>query len=263
MEKTKSLELLNRQIENSEPVKAEKRFSPNFKKWKRDTEVIIEKIFGQESRHLSDFAGINYSLSFTTNRTPDYEYQQKFVKGIENATQVLHSMIDEINEFGLDGDLRSEKIDTISIIENICDRFHLVARQLRSRHSNRQTLEIEDEYDVQDLFHSLLHLHFDDIRPEEWTPSYAGGSSRIDFLLKQEQIIVEIKKTRKTLLAREVGDQLIIDAKRYQSHPDCKYLICFIYDPEGRIGNPRGLENDLTERTDTFGTIAIVSPKGR
>ena len=28
---------------------------------------------------------------------------------------------------------------------------------------------------------------FDDIRPEEYTPSYAGGSSRIDFLLKDEK----------------------------------------------------------------------------
>jgi hypothetical protein len=24
----------------------------------------------------------------------------------------------------------------------------------------------------QDLLHTILKLHFDDIRPEEWTPSY-------------------------------------------------------------------------------------------
>jgi hypothetical protein len=29
-----------------------------------------------------------------------------------------------------------------------------------------------------------LISRFDDIRPEEYTPSYAGGSSRIDFLLE-------------------------------------------------------------------------------
>ena len=56
------------------------------------------------------------------------------------------------------------------------------------------TLDVQDEYDVQDLFHALLHIHFEDIRPEEWAPSFAGASSRMDFLLKQEQIIIEIKK---------------------------------------------------------------------
>ena len=57
----------------------------------------------------------------------------------------------------------------------ICTRFHLVARQLRKRHDDRSTLDISDEYDVQDLLHSLLCLFFDDIRSEEGTPSYAGS----------------------------------------------------------------------------------------
>ncbi|MEI6002257.1 hypothetical protein H3V53_35580 [Paraburkholderia bengalensis] len=35
-----------------------------------------------------------------------------------------------------------------------------------------------DEYDVQDLLHGVLHLEFDDIRPEEWCPSYAGTGTR-------------------------------------------------------------------------------------
>lgn len=45
-------------------------------------------------------------------------------------------------------------------------------------------LFLEDEYDVQDLPHALLLLYFDDVRAEEWTPSYAGKSARMDFLLK-------------------------------------------------------------------------------
>lgn len=34
------------------------------------------------------------------------------------------------------------------------------------------------------------------MRPEKWTPSYAGACSRMDFLLKREQIGLEAKKTR-------------------------------------------------------------------
>ena len=32
-------------------------------------------------------------------------------------------------------------------------------------------LSVTDEYDVQDLFHAILLLHFDDVRAEEVTPS--------------------------------------------------------------------------------------------
>jgi hypothetical protein len=247
MEKERSIELLRKQIVKADPLKREERFSANFKKWKRDTEVLIEKTFGNSSRHLKDFSGIRYSLSIFTNLTPDSSFQEKYWEGIDESKEILNSMIDEINEFGLENESISNNLDSLSIIENLCNRFHLVARQLRSRHHDWNTLEIEDEYDVQDLFHSLLHLHFDDVRAEEWTPSYAGGSSRIDFLLKREQIIVEIKKTRKTLSAKDIGDQLIIDTKRYKAHPDYKCLFCFVYDPEGRIENPSGLESDLTE----------------
>jgi hypothetical protein len=142
---------------------------------------------------------------------------------------------------------RSSPIDPISNTEKLIAKFHAVTRQLRDRYDGRPSLDVNDEYDVQDLFHALLRIFFDDIRPEEWTPSYAGGSSRMDFLLKSEKIVVETKKTRAKLGAKEIGEQLATDILRYRSHPDCKTLICFIYDPEERISNPRGLEQDLSQ----------------
>jgi DNA-directed RNA polymerase subunit N (RpoN/RPB10) len=156
----------------------------------------------------------------------------------------------------------SEIIDFFGLVEKLCSRFHLIAKQMQVRHAERNSLIIEDEYDVQDLLHALLHIYFEDIRSEEWTPSYAGGSSRVDFLLKDEKIVVEIKKTRVTLKARHVGEQLIIDSQRYKAHPDCKKLLCFVYDPEGFISNPRGLENDLNAKTDDFEIKVLIVPKG-
>jgi hypothetical protein len=82
------------------------------------------------------------------------------------------------------------KPDTMFALRLLAQRFHQIARQLRHRYNQRPTLEVEDEYDVQDLLYSLLRLHFDDIRPEEWTPSYAGKSARMDFLLKIEQVVI-------------------------------------------------------------------------
>jgi hypothetical protein len=122
-------------------------------------------------------------------------------------------------------------------------------------------LEVDDEYDVQELLHALLVLEFDDVRPEEWTPSYAGGSSRMDFRLKKERIVVEVKRTRPTLTARGVRDQLLIDIGCYQAHPDCDLLFCFVYDPDGRISNPRGFENDLSNSSSGLAVHVLVRPR--
>lgn len=152
---------------------------------------------------------------------------------------------------------QQEEVKVDDVLERIFVRFHKVARQLRDRYNNKPTLEIEDEYDVQDLLHALLQLYFDDIRAEEWTPSYAGKCARVDFLLKNEKVVIEVKKTRKGLSEKEIGDQLIIDVDRYKVHPDCKKLVCFVYDPEGRIGNPNGLMSDLNKQHDGFATVYI------
>lgn len=80
-------------------------------------------------------------------------------------------------------------------------------------------------------------------------------------MLKKEKIVIEIKKTRKGLQDKQVGEQLIVDIDRYKSHPDCKNLLCFVYDPDERITNPRGIENDLTKTTDGLNVITIVTQK--
>lgn len=155
----------------------------------------------------------------------------------------------------------SNEIPYKTAVTLLTSKFGKIVRQLRSRYDNRSTIEIEDEYDMQDLFHALLFLFFDDIRPEEWTPSYGGGSSRMDFLLKNEKVAVELKKTRKGLNAKELGKQLIDDIAKYNKHPDVNKLICFVYDPEYRIANPKGIESDLSETREDFEVEVIIEPK--
>jgi hypothetical protein len=143
---------------------------------------------------------------------------------------------------------------------NVLNNFHKVARQLNRRYSNRPTIKINDEYDVQDLLHSLLRLHFGDIRVEEWTPSYAGKCSRMDFIIKDLGVIIEVKKTRKGLEDKQLGDQLIIDKERYKNYPDCNLLIYFVYDPEYLITNPKGLIKDLSSSNSELSVEVIVNP---
>lgn len=141
------------------------------------------------------------------------------------------------------------EIDYDSIITQIFNRFNTVANQLKRRYDGRDTIEISDEYDVQDLLQALLKLHFDDVRAEEATPSYAGGASRIDFFLKDREVAIEVKMARKTLKDKVIGEQLLIDIARYKEHPNCKTLYCFVYDPNYLIHNPTGLEKDLNKKS--------------
>jgi len=147
------------------------------------------------------------------------------------------------------------------LIENIFLRFHSIVGEINKRHENRSTFPIDDEYDVQDLLRVLLKNHFDDVRTEEETPSYAGASGRIDILLKREKIGIEVKMTRKGLRDKTLGEQLIKAIVRYQHHPDCEFLYCFVYDPEMKLANPTGLERDLTKRHDGLPVKVLIIPK--
>lgn len=259
MKKEQTIEKLTHQlkyIDNFQQVY----LTDDFYQWKRDTEITIEHIFGSDKRHLTDFKEINFIAKYAS-RSENYTSDGISQDGLKQARAVLRSMIEEVKNHWDELIDHKPVITSLEIIENICDKFHLLVRQLKIRHDNRNSLEINDEYDVQDLFHALLMLYFDDIRDEEWTPSYAGRASRTDFLLKKEQTIVELKKTRKGLAAKEIGEQLIIDIQRYQSHPNCKTLVCFVYDPEGIIKNPRGIENDLTKVTDGLTVKVFIRPK--
>ena len=145
---------------------------------------------------------------------------------------------------------------------HLLSRFHKVARKIRHRHDGRPTLEINDEYDVQGLLKGLLQIYFDDVRPEDPSPSSAGGSSRIDFVLKLSGILLEVKMTNERLRDKKLGEELAIDIARYRSYPDCKDLVIFIYDKDDFIANKHALKGDL-ERLSVpeFKVTVVINPE--
>jgi hypothetical protein len=146
----------------------------------------------------------------------------------------------------------------LDLIERIVRRLPDLLVVLRNRQRQRPPFVIEDEYDLQDLLHGLLKLHFDDVRVEDFAPERAGGRSRIDFVLKNERLVIEAKMTRVGLAAKELGEELIIDMERYRSHPDCAALLAIVYDPDQRIVNVRTLEADLGGTRDGLVVRVVV-----
>ncbi len=270
LSKSKAKELLQKSLDAIVDLQQSSYGSDQFTKWKRDTEVAIERIFPADSRHLSDFKSIKYvfSSSYAVGRIgdkpkPPRDTRPDYMYGLKQAKAILESMIGEVETYWDDEipDITEDKPDVLGAIELICSQFHIIARQLRQRHNARPTLDIEDEYDVQDLLHALLKIFFDDVREEDPSPNHAGAASRVDLVLKKEQIVIEVKKTRANLRDKQIGEQLIIDIERYKSHPNCKLLYCFVYDPDGYIKNPKGIENDLRRSGEPFPVEVFIAPK--
>lgn len=213
--------------------------------WIARAKKLLEDSYGKNSDYYNDF-----------NDTKKISWSSNYQSLVSHYKPLFDAAREDLANCAIVQTNTTESSELEWII-NILERFPAFCRQLRERHDGRTTLVINDEYDVQDLVHALLTLHFDDIREEEASPSCAGSSSRQDFLLKKERIVIEVKKTRKSLGARKIGEELIIDMARYRAHPDCDMLICFVYDPDGWVKNPKGLISDL-EQGDTEGKTKVV-----
>jgi hypothetical protein len=193
----------------------------------------------------------------------EYEYWHSFSPDpyigvvLRAKTAILtarsHSLIIKIKEDsgynrGQAHALQEPKI--MVLLSNIFSTFPRAVNALKDRQKNRLPFLIENEYDVQDLVYAMLLPHIKDIRREEAAPSFAGRAARIDFLLKDEKIVLETKMPRPGLGPKEIRSQLIEDMVSYRSN-NYKLFIAFVYDPLRKIENPDGVKNDLEREMST------------
>lgn len=188
---------------------------------------------------------------------------------VQRSTSEKARAVARLARLLLDGDLATQesvgdisfadgRIDAVKTVLTVAERMLLVERSLGRRHSQRSTIEIKDEYDTQDLLRSLLVIFFDDVREEAATPEYAGGSTRIDFVLPDFKVAIEVKKTRGSMTQKSLADELIIDRDRYATDTRVGHLICLVFDHDGRLANPRGLESDLSRESSASGLAVTV-----
>lgn len=230
--------------------------SPEFKVWHDKAKRFVYHQYGSDSPEYENFLKLRFTLGVSTLGTPDYSYIEKCKRDLTAAKGIFQNYLSELLE---DYAENNEVFDSEKEIERIFTRFKKIVVQLTRRHDQRETLIIKDEYDVQDLLHSLLKLYFDDVRDEEPIPSYAGASSRTDFYIPEIKTFIEVKKTRSGLKDKELRDQLIIDIEQYQKHPGCDKIYCFVYDPDSFISNPTGIKNDLEEKHTGLVRVFIES----
>lgn len=157
--------------------------------------------------------------------------------------------------------LSTPTLHTPSEVEDVLQR--LVAGLPRAmypleiRRKDSPSLNFNTEYDIQDLLHAMMRPWIADIRAEEYTPSYAGTSKRMDFLLPRYRQVLELKYVRNRKHARKIGDELTIDIAHYGAHAGCDRLWCIVYDPNGHIENPASLRDLEGECKNANGTVTV------
>ena len=150
--------------------------------------------------------------------------------------------------------------DPLDLVRKVCTKFHAVVRQLRLRQDNRATLDVQDEQDVHDLLYALLRYEFDEVAQAEWPAGRPAAALRAMSLLPRHRLAVLAKMTKSGLGPREIAEQVTADAAAFPAAGH-QTLFCFVYDPEGRIGNPRGLEAELTRVSDAQIVEVFIAPK--
>ena len=83
--KTRAVKRLKKSLGEIPDLEKLKKWSPEFMKWARNTEVAIGRAFGENSRHVTEFRDISYSLAAFTTGTPEYEFQRAYRHAPEPA----------------------------------------------------------------------------------------------------------------------------------------------------------------------------------
>ncbi|MGH4012204.1 MAG: hypothetical protein ACRDTH_29265 [Pseudonocardiaceae bacterium] len=138
-----------------------------------------------------------------------------------------------------------DKPDTDELVLRALNSVSVSCRHLRDRRHGRPPFVVENEYDVQDLTEAALRAVFSDVRREDSTPTRVDGHNRVDFVIPSINALVECKYVRNKGDVRTVRDQLRVDIESYSTHPNCRKLFAYVYDPDKRIADPERFCNEL------------------
>lgn len=233
------------------------KFDSDFKQWHNKAKRFLHTQFGEESFEYREFLKIEFAPSLVWPSTPESEFNDRCRKDLIITKGIFNDYLRDLQDRATN--VSNTIIDKTEYLCRIFTHFRKIVVELSRRHDGRETLRIQDEYDVQDLLRALLSLYFDDVRPEEWTPSYAGSSLRIDFLIPEIEAVIEVKKTRPTMTDKTLSEELIVDIEKYQAHPTCKKIYCFVYDPDMILHYPAAIRNDLEQKHQGLVRVFIES----
>ncbi|WP_262713093.1 PD-(D/E)XK nuclease domain-containing protein [Subsaximicrobium wynnwilliamsii] len=78
------------------------------------------------------------------------------------------------------------------------DNFPEAIKQIKSRRKGKDAFQFKDEYDVQDVLYVMLKPVFPNMKAEDPVPKVGATSTKIDLILRQEKILIEVKMIKES-----------------------------------------------------------------
>jgi len=233
MTKEQKINKLSELITSGEELKNGSYDNSELEGWKERVRLALSKLFPFDANHTKKFDKyfMKVCLPGVVGENITLLHEKQFKKNLGNAVAFLKVRLEEVIEYG-------EQFETTNFLKkvlDICDRFPDSLRTFKKRRRNKESYEIKDEYDIQDIFEAYLSLFFDDIKTEDPMPRVGDSSSTIDFLLADCGIGIELKTTIAGKEKKHLKEDLIKDMTDYRAHPGIKQLVFFIYDPDKKV----------------------------
>lgn len=137
-----------------------------------------------------------------------------------------------------------------------------IQKIIQNRRKGHPEFLIKDEYDVQDILYVIIKSFFPNMRDEDPIPKVGGKSTKIDLILREENILIEVKMIKeKDSNETHFIEQLKVDFESYHECVWLKKLFCFVYDPFKKtrdISNFNDLNGKRTKGKHNYDVEVIV-----
>lgn len=153
-------------------------------------------------------------------------------------------------------------LDQSSILESIVCMLQNFSNAIKkittNRYNKKVGIEINQEYDVQDILFSYFKFYFNDAVRENPLKKRAGYNSIIDICFPERKIYIEIKMLKQTdNNEKNIIEQLKKDMFDY-NQSDVENLLIFIYDPFKKINDRDNFRDFETSNNYNYACKVII-----
>ena len=191
------------------------------------------------------------------------EYVNIAIRELVNIDLDIHSLLllEDIEKLLLEVKFISKNSE--EILRDIFNNFpNAVQKIIKNRRKGHPEFEINDEYDVQDILYVIVKSFFPNMRDEDPIPKVGGKSTKIDLILREEKILIEVKMIKeKDSNETHFIEDLKVDFESYHKCVWLEKLFCFVYDPFKKtrdISNFNDLNGQRTKGEHNYNVEVIV-----
>ncbi len=156
--------------------------------------------------------------------------------------------------------VRANILPDLSLLLSILNSTPDVIGKWKHRRQGKDTVEIKDEYDIQDFLYAMLRGAFPTLQYENPTKKTGLTSNIADFTIEDLGLFLEVKYIANQQGAKRAQKECKEDIISYGKQDTCNKIIFFIYDPNKCIANQYAFSVGLGDKfSDGQKNVEIIT----